>query len=303
MDYLLRFDGARDNDEFFEAARRESEVVYYAGIEMRVGPWIPDAIRVCLSDVPGQPASIQIVLIELEPTDVQARISARKYLPEASSAVIQSLVEYLERVETQCRGTGDQRLPQFQRLAAALRSVGGIQVSSAGHCRDCRKPVETVALIDSGCASAVQPRPAPAPAEFVFGGDLVLTPAQHKILARTIRVLDATVRGHDHSAATLKNWLAHRTQPLRHALSTSTVEYSALRALLESERRRGTRVSCDAVAADLARLWSASGRPWTAAQVAAVVTDYWLIASRLKKLSAMPVVFAEARGVVSKQAA
>jgi len=194
-------------------------------------------------------------------------------------------------------------LSKFQRLAAALQSFGDTQVSSAGHCRDCLNPVETLALIDSGRAFVVQPRPAAAPAQFVFSGDVILTPAQHKTLARAVRVLDATVRGHDHSAAALKNWLAHRTQPLRHALSSSPVHYPALRALLESERQRGTRVSCDAIVADLAQLWSASGRPWKAEQVALLVTNYWPIASRLKKLSAMPVVFAEARRIVSKQAA
>ena len=67
MDYLFRFDGAKDNDEFFDAARHESNVIYYAGIEMRVGPWIPDGIRVRLSDRPGEPSEILIALIELEP--------------------------------------------------------------------------------------------------------------------------------------------------------------------------------------------------------------------------------------------
>ncbi len=305
MDYLFRFDGAKDNDEFFYGARHESEVMYYAGIEMRVGPWIPDGIRVSLSDRPGEPGDIQIVLIELEPTDVQARISARKYLPEASSAVIQSLREYVERLEAQCRGTGDPRLPEFRRLAAALGSVGNRQVSSAGHRRDCLIPVETLALIDNGRAFAVQPRPVDAPTvptQFLFAGDVILTPAQHKVLARAVRVLDATVRGHDHSAATLKNWLGHRTQPLRCALSLSPGLFPALRALLESERQRGTRVSCDAVADDLAQLWSASGRAWNAEQVAFLVNNYWPIASRLKKFSAMPAVFTEARGIVSTAA-
>jgi hypothetical protein len=305
MDYLFRFDGAKDNDEFFDGARHESEVMYYAGIEMRVGPWIPDGIRVRLSDRPGEPGDIQIVLIELEPTDVQGRISARKYLPEASGAVIQSLREYLERVEAQCRGTGDPRLLEFRRLAAALGSAGNRQVSSAGHLRDGLIPVETLALIDNGRPFAIQPRPADAPrapTQFLFAGDVILTPAQHKILARAVRVLDATVRGHDHSAATLKNWLGHRTQPLRHAVASSPVPFPAVRALLESERQRGTRVSCDALADDLAKLWSASGRAWNAGQVALLVNNYWPIATRLKKSSAMPGVFAEARDVVSTAA-
>jgi hypothetical protein len=299
MDYLFRFDGAKDNDEFFEKARHESEVMYYAGIEMRIGPWIPDGIRVRFSDGPGGPGEIQIVLIELEPTDVQARISARKYLPEPSNGVIQSLREYLERVEAQCRASGDPRLPEFRRLAAALGSVGYGQVSSAGHRRDCLSPVETLALIDNDRAFAVQSRPAAVPTKFVFGGDVILTPLQNKILARAVRVLDATVRGHDHSGAALKNWLAHRTQPLRCALSLSPDLFPALRALLESERQRGTRVSCDAIADDLAQLWSASGRAWNAEQVAFLVNNYWPIASLLKKFSAMPDVFTEARGVVS----
>jgi hypothetical protein len=300
MDYLFRFDGAKDNDEFFDRARHESDVLYYAGIEMRVGPWIPDGIRVRVSDRPDEPGGIQIVLIELEPTEVQARISARKYLPEASSAVIQSLRGYLERVEAQCRATGDPRLPAFRRLAAALWPIGYGQVSSAGHCRDCLNPVETLALIDNGRTFVVQPRPAAVLAQFVFAGDVILTPAQHKILARAVRVLDATVRGHDHSAAAFKSWLAHRTQPLRQALSSSPAHCPALRALLESERQRGTRVSCDAIGADLAQLWSASGRLWNAEQVALLLTNYWPIAARLKKDSAMPAVFAEARRVVSE---
>jgi hypothetical protein len=100
----------------------------------------------------------------------------------------------------------------------------------------------------------------------------------------------------------LKNWLGHRTQPLRYALSLSPPNFPTLRAFLDSERQRGTRVSCDAIAADLAQLWSASGRAWNAEQVALLMNSYWPIASRLKKFSAMPAVFAEARDVVSTAA-
>ena len=53
MEYLFRFDGAKDNDQFFDGVRHESEVMYYAGIETRVGPWIPDGISVRLVDRPG----------------------------------------------------------------------------------------------------------------------------------------------------------------------------------------------------------------------------------------------------------
>ena len=90
MEYLLRFDGAKENDEFFDTARQRPDVVYYAGSEMRVGTWIPDGIRVRLSEPSGELATIDIVLIELEPTDVQARISARKYLPESSNVIVAS---------------------------------------------------------------------------------------------------------------------------------------------------------------------------------------------------------------------
>ncbi len=299
MNFLFRLDGAKDNDEWFDAARKDPDVAYYAGLEMKVGPgWVPDGVHVHCNEREGHIAC-EITLVELEPTDSQARVSARKYLPEPSSEIVQTLLQYLVRIESQCRASGDPRLQQIQRLGAALRSADQIRVKTSAFLRDSIKSLETFPLIDSGRAYSIVVAPDPPPTgAFDFRGDLVLTATQHKILARAIRILDATVRGQDHSGATLKNWLISRTQPLRSAVQSSPNAYPALRTLLTSERQRGTRVSCEPLANELAALWSTVGRQWLPESVADIVSKYWPIASRLPKHSSMPSVFEEAREIV-----
>jgi hypothetical protein len=211
--YLFRFDGARENDEFSNLMRGDIPT-QYAGIEMKVGPgWVPDFLMIQCNK---QYNRCQFTLIELEATETQARISARKYLPESSANIVDAFHGYLKKVLSQCRTTADARRQDFDRLRDFLLKEPQVEVRTAGSLRNSTDFVESLPLIDSSGESVrARERSTSADAIVRFAGELRLTPHQHKMLSRTLRILDAAVRGVDHSGATLKSWLISRTQPLR----------------------------------------------------------------------------------------
>jgi hypothetical protein len=86
VSFLFRFDGAQANHEFAELWQRRHGSVLYAGATLKVGPgWTPDLAEVAVDETAMK---VQLTLIELEATDMVARESCRKYLPESSSAII-----------------------------------------------------------------------------------------------------------------------------------------------------------------------------------------------------------------------
>src|SRR5947208_10190686 len=114
--FLFRFDGARENNDFIEAARSKGHVVY-AGLSMTLERgWIPDFVEVDL----GKDGSCSITLIELEPTETRALVGARKYLPESSESVSSVFRQYLQRVLERCRSMADPRAADIQLLNDAM---------------------------------------------------------------------------------------------------------------------------------------------------------------------------------------
>jgi hypothetical protein len=131
--YFFRLDMAKDNEEFFVARHRSGADCVYSGIAMRVGPgWIPDCIEVNLDTKAGV---VKLIILELEATDIVARASCRKYLPEPSSAVLQAFAAYLDAVVSQCRSTADPRLALLEDLQRAVATHPHVLIHTAGALR------------------------------------------------------------------------------------------------------------------------------------------------------------------------
>jgi hypothetical protein len=82
---------AKDNDQFMKLRSEAIKpLCVYAGTPIKIGPgWIPDYIEV---NVDPSLATCQLTLIELEATEINARASCRKYLPESSAEIANLLV-------------------------------------------------------------------------------------------------------------------------------------------------------------------------------------------------------------------
>jgi hypothetical protein len=214
--YLFRIDGAKDNDDFFSALHPSFAHVY-AGIDFKAGApgWIPDFVKIVIE--PGQFCSL--TLIELEATESVALISCRKYLPENSTAIYEAFIGYLVRVVRQCRSTADPREPEFSRLKTAVEEIGHAVVSTAGALRSSTTFVEELPLFDQaqGVVHARPNRPSNPEKHREFRGTMHLSASETKSVGRCIMILDAVLRGRDHSAATLHTWRGQdRSQPLKY---------------------------------------------------------------------------------------
>ena len=116
--FLFRLDGSKDNDNFFTCRRQQESAIAYSGMAMAVGPgWIPDLIAVESID---NGTDYSVTLIELEASEIVARASCRKYLPESSTDIAQRFVAHLDSVLAQCKATADPRLEAFRSLREAL---------------------------------------------------------------------------------------------------------------------------------------------------------------------------------------
>lgn len=297
--FLFRFDGSRDNDAFFAHAQANGTVHVYAGVELRLEKgWIPDFLEVSCTD---EADKLSMTLIELEAEENQARISARKYLPESSSQIVQSFAQYLDNVLAKCRRTADPRTQVFEWLNDHLNNADEIFVCVCGAIRATADRVETIPLIDQSCSSPPMiQRQSRRVREFVFEGVRVLSPQDNKSLLRCILILDAVVRGLDHSAATLKNWRHSRTQPLLTTPHVSPENTPALHAFLNADTTRGLRTDCDELAKELSEFWSNTGaRRFATSQVKSLVMKFFPIATALGNRELMDDVFEKARPIVS----
>lgn len=215
--YLFRLDGSKENDGFLEFAISQGVEQVYAGVEMKVGSgWIPDFVEVCC-DLAEKTCMIK--LIELEAAETAALVSARKYLPEESSFILRAFDTYLDRVLDLCRATSDTRRDAFLQLKTFLTEARSVTVRTAAALRTSRAFVEDLPLIDQPQPQEIiRTQKPPTPQSITFKGELSLPPRARKTLFRALLILDGVVRGRDYSAANVKNWLTHRTQPLKVAV-------------------------------------------------------------------------------------
>lgn len=296
--FLFRLDGSKENDDFFTRRREREKAVAYSGTPMKVGPgWIPDLVEVSLDQTN---AVCRLTLIELEATDILARASCRKYLPEPSSAVVQGFVNYLGAVIFHCRVTADQRVGAFQELRDLLDGQVSIAVCTAGALRSSVDFLEEYSLIDQpGRLTVPSVQPVASSPEFVFRGNVSLSREETDGLRRTVRILYAVVMGHDHSSGTLKSWRNLRRKPLDMAVSKARQQFVELYKLLSSKTGSGMRIDCDRLAEEIAALWSESPHfRFTSAQVAEVVRDFVPVSMRFAEHESMRTVFKAARSIL-----
>ncbi len=298
--FLFRFDGARENDAFLEAARSKGHVVY-AGLVMTLERgWIPDFIEVVVED---DGAKCSMTLVELEATENVALVSARKYLAEPSESVSMTFRQYLQRVLQRCRSTADPRAQEIQRLNDALLT-SPVTVWTAAALRQPPRVVERLPLSDQRRGlqpSAVVPQNTEQPA--YLAGEVSLSARDHKTLSRSVLILDAVVRGWDKSDASLRAWRNLRAQPLRREIQKHTDAFPALAALLLGQKS-GVRLTINDAARELSEIWNRlhPGRH-SEPSVLAAITNFLPVDRALDPNASVRVAFERARPIVNEDAA
>ncbi|MHB8755004.1 MAG: hypothetical protein ACYC92_08620 [Candidatus Acidiferrales bacterium] len=297
--YLFQFDGAVNNDIFFDAlstALDGLEPCRYKGITFTVGGWTPDGARV---DVGKSQCSL--TLIELEDTKSEARKSCRKYLPESSIEIVKNLAGYLDRVLRSCRSTNDPREQRINRLKLELFSEHmPITVKTACALRDGTEIVEEFLLIDQPRVKESQPALASRDGNSsreqlppLLHGILSLDSGQVRALGRSILILDSIIRGKDLSSATFHSW--RNKAPLKRSLKGTSHSPILLKLLYETTS--GMRVNQENLRAELISHWGKGIDVWS------LVVNYFPIASRIKNHELMNDIFHEARKYVQSSEA
>jgi len=296
--YLFQIDCAQNNDAFFNALR-STVSHFYRGIAFRVGdaPWIPDGMRVEIRE-----SQCAITLIELEDSRANALISARKYLPENSSLILRLVGEYLDRVISQCRSTGDSRETSFTSLREILTQDILFIVQTACALRSSTEIIEQLPLIDQPLGArthslqsyrtlredtaleVLEDKTQP------FQGVMRLDVERLKALGRCVLILDAVVRGRDHSAATCHSWRnkAPLKRLLRHANGNPI-----LRNLVITAGKTGLTLDFEALLAELVVAWDSA--QFTLEEIRHLISGYFPAASRIRGSDRMERVFEEAR--------
>ncbi len=311
--YLFRIDMAKDNDEFF-VVRKPAATTAYAGRTVSVGVhgWIPDFVEVEVSEPP--PRCI-LRLIELESSKSAALVSCRKYLPEKSADILAAFRTYLDAVIRDCRSSADPRAAIFEELTTAIQGGRGLTVTTAGALRKSAKFVEEWALLDQprlDAPSVDDPRRGRAPVdtspeerfeksrrakETSFHGILRLSQGEARSLSRCIMLLDAVIRGEDHSDAAFGGWRTHRRSQLMESLVTEGDNpQPELRKFICFPMDRGLVLDFEKLLAELAEFWSHSRYSMLDKDnIRAIVSGYYTKCTVVKKLDRMADVFESTR--------
>lgn len=293
---------AKDNDAFLNLRRDQQVDHVYSGTPMKVGPgWIPDFVEVTFDRDSGIG---RLTLIELEATEISARASCRKYLPEASSHIVRGFLGYLDTVISACHATADPRLEMLERLKGLMTASPTITVHTAGALRTSADLVEDLPLIDQPERPTLPVADSTKPSlSFSFQGERRLTRTASDGVRRAIRILHAVIVGRDHSGGTMKSWRNNRQNTLDGAVAKEHGRYPHLHKLLTSKTTFGLYVNCDKLAAELARLWHVAGTdPRTAEDTATIISTFVPVAITFAKHEQMQKVFEQAREVVRRTA-
>jgi hypothetical protein len=232
--------------------------------------------------------------------------SCRKYLPENSGDIVHAFSDYLNRVIRQCRSTADPREREFVGLKGALSGAEHVTVKTAGALRTQTRFVEELPLLD-------QPKRIVTPRSIQenhqeeichFHGALRLSAKEAKALARCVMVLDAVVRGFDHSAATFKNWRGQdRSQPLKYLLKKNRKIYPTLRSFVLETENRGITLDFEMVLSEVVAIWSSAlNKPLNRERIRAFMSRYYPVAHNIKSHEQMAGIFETARKHVSEEA-
>jgi hypothetical protein len=245
------------------------------------------------------PDKASFTLIELEATESVAMVSCRKYLPENSVNILSAFGEYLDRVIRQCRTSADPREREFAELKANLSKVDQVTLTTAGALRSSTAFVEELPLID-------QPKIAISPPlvnddrqanECVFQGVLRLDQQKAYALARCLMILDAVLRGRDHSNATFQAWRGEAvSQPLKRLLTDNNGSYPALRGFILVRPSTGLSLDFEKVLSELIEIWSADrNKEFDLEQTRALISRYFQVAWRIRGHEQMASIFEAAR--------
>jgi hypothetical protein len=251
--FLFRFDMARENDEFLDRALSQGHIVY-AGIAMKLKQgWIPDFLEVSLDD---NPTACTLTMFELESTEIAARISARKYLPESSAEILETFRRYLQQVLRRCRSTADPRSEDIRQLDDYLGRSAHTTIWTAGALRHPAETIERLPLIDQGVAqpkSAIHSRAHNQ--THSLRGEVLLSSREHKTLSRTILILDAVMRGWDKSDTSLRIFRDLHSQRLRKCVQDNRSDFPTLCELLCGQKT-GVRVVIEDATRELCVIWN-----------------------------------------------
>lgn len=300
--FLFRLDGSKDNDNFFTCRREQQNAIAYSGMAMAVGPgWIPDIIAV---DSVDNGTDYSVTLIELEASEIVARASCRKYLPESSADIAQRFVAYLDSVMAQCQATADPRFDAFRSLREALGNQITVVVRTAGALRSSSDYLEVHTLLDQPERISLRPsQPSVAGQVFSFGGTLSFSREETDGLRRTVRILHAVVTGHDHSDSTLHSWRNLRRKPLDIAVAKERERFVQLDQLLGNKAASGMRLDCDRLVEELVNLWSpCSSHRLTSSEVADSVRRFVPVSMGFANQDSMRTVYEAARSVLKTHA-
>jgi hypothetical protein len=302
--YLFRIDGAKDNDEFF-ATMSSSVSQVYAGVDIHLGTagWIPDLIKVV---VEGPDQSCSLTIIELEAIESAALISCRKYLPEDSADILSAFSDYLDRVIRQCRTNADPRKCEFIRLKSQLTEATHVTINTAGGLRNSSTGfVEELPLIDQP-KLATQPRRVQQDhyeSRRPFQGLVRLTRREAEALARCVMILDAVIRGHDHSGTRFELWRRRaRSQPMKRLLTENNGSHPELRSLVFGSKERGITLDFEKVLSELIDMWTTtSKRQPDREQTRRLIDRYFPVVADIKGYEPMVPIFETARKCLSDE--
>jgi hypothetical protein len=300
--FVFRFDGSKDNDEFFGRRRCMGDVVAYSGTAMLVGPgWIPDLLEVEILDGTSR---FTITLVELEAQEITARASCRKYLPEPSDAILHRFLDYLKGVRKQCEATTDPRLEEFVKLQVALSGTTLVEVRTAGALRSAVDYLEMHSLLDQPNRVNIPNRPlSENTPKFNFEGIIPFSREAKDGLRRTVRVLHTVITDHDHSDGTLHSWRNSRRKLLDSTVAESKQKYPVCNELLQNKSASGMRLDCNLLASELAAIWSASGEyRITTTVVTDTLQRFVPICMAFSEHDSMRAVFESARAALNENA-
>jgi hypothetical protein len=270
---------------------------------MKIGPgWIPNFLEVKSSDGGKY---LTAVLIELEATPTVAMESARKYIPEDPSLIIDAIKASLCTILGQCRVTADPRVKELEKLLGLVSAAQKMEILTAAGLRDTTDLVEMLPLLHQPAISAPQPKVTSfgTSQRFEAKGQRLLSREEANGLSRAVRILDAVTRGRDESGANYHSWLNLREKPLHKDVAQSLSPTAELRRLLHKPRSRGLRVDFDRLIDELYTIWSRSPHPpHSKPQITTSIELYFPIAQSIRAHTPMPEVFHEARQILAKSA-
>lgn len=263
--YLFQTDCAENNNAFFKA-QTDIAVIFYRGAGLQIGnaPWIPDGVRVDLTEGPF--GSCSLTLLELEAIRSEALKSSRKYLSEDRGAILSAFREYLRRKIADCKSTADPREESLVHLENAFRGMIPVIVKTAGALRSStwNGPLEEESTI-TGNSMHYQPHDTRLDEDHtdkentkqvsLLRGSLKLNRHKTEQLRRCVMILDALVRQDDHSSRTVRGWIPNA--PLKLLLKQMSKKPSGLEKFISPEdAHKGIRLDFEVLLSDLIEIWS-----------------------------------------------